>query len=62
MRQPTSGAADGSSSAMITVMISGKRIFSVFDTGRSWRILILRSFSEVSMRMIGGWITGTRAM
>ena len=62
MRQPTSGAADGSSSAMITVMISGKRIFSVFDTGRSWRILILRSFSVVSMRMIGGWITGTRAM
>ena len=54
MRQPTSGAADGSSSAMITVMISGKRIFSVFDTGRSWRILILRSFSVVSMRMIGG--------
>ena len=47
---------------MITVMISGKRIFSVFDTGRSWRILILRSFSVVSMRMIGGWITGTRAM
>ena len=52
MRQPTSGAADGS--AMITVMISGKRIFSVFDTGRSWRILILRSFSEVSIRMMGG--------
>ena len=62
IRQPISGAALGSSSEIITAMISGKRMRSSFDTGRSVRILIPRSFLLVSARMMGGWITGTSAM
>ena len=62
IRQPISGAALGSSSAMMTVMTIGKRIRSSFDTGRSVCMRIFRSFSLVSIRMMGGWITGTRAM
>ena len=62
MRHPTNGAALGSSSEMITAMISGKRIRPSFETGRSVRILMPRSFLLVSARMIGGWITGTSAM
>ena len=40
----------------------GKRIFSVEETARGGRILIRRSRDEVSRRITGGWITGTRAM
>ncbi len=62
IRQPTSGAALGSSREMMTAIRMGKRIFSVFDTVRSCDMRIERSFFEVSIRMMGGWITGTRAM
>ena len=40
----------------------GKAIFSRFETGRSWVMVISRSRFEVSSFMIGGWISGTRAM
>ena len=62
IRQPTSGIALGSSRAMTTEMMIGKRIRSVFDTGRSVRIRIARSCLLVSSRMMGGWMTGTSAM
>ena len=47
---------------MMTVMTIGKRMRSSFDTGRSVCIRMARSFLVVSARMMGGWITGTRAM
>ena len=62
MRAPISGAAEGRRIAQIVITITGKMIFSIFDTGLSWDILIFLSFSEVRAFMIGGWITGTRAM
>ena len=62
IRQPINGAALGRSNEMITAMTSGKRMRSSLETGRSVCILILRSFSVVSARMMGGWMTGTRAI
>ena len=62
IRHPISGAADGRMRATIAVMMIGKTIFSVLDTGRSCPIFIARSFLVVNARMIGGWITGTRAI
>ena len=40
----------------------GNSTFSIGCTGRTWCILILRSASVVSARMIGGWMSGTSAM
>ena len=54
--------SDGTSIATKTVTTIGKRIFSVFETGRSSFILIIRSSFVVSAFIIGGWITGTRAI
>ena len=45
---------------MATMM--GKMILSVLVTERSCFITTVRSFLEVSAFMMGGWITGTRAM
>ena len=42
--------------------IIGNTTFSVLDTWRGGFILINRSFFVVKARIIGGWITGTRAM
>ena len=62
IRQPTRGAAEGTSRATKMVTTKGKMIFSVLETLRSGRMTILRSSSLVSARMMGGWITGTSAM
>ena len=59
---PTSEAASGRSSETITVTITGKSIFSSFETGRRVSITTLRSFFVVSARIIGGWMTGTSAI
>jgi hypothetical protein len=40
----------------------GKMIFSCLVTGRGAGIRIRRSLRVVNSFMIGGWITGTRAM
>ena len=56
---PINGAVDGKIRQTTTVMITGNRIFSSLDTGRSCSILILRSFSVVNNFIIGGWIIGT---
>ena len=40
----------------------GKIIFSFWLTGRGGAMRMRRSFFEVSISMIGLWITGTRAM
>ena len=62
IRQAMSGAAEGTNSATKTVTTTGKKIFSFLLTSRRGFITICRSFSVVSAFMIGGWITGTRAM
>ena len=54
IRQPTSGAADGSSSATRMVTTMGKIIFCVLVAGLSCSMTILRSFSVVRARIIGG--------
>ena len=59
---PNSGAAVGSNNATMRNRTSGNRMRSVFDTSRSWVISIRRSASVVSARMIGGCISGTKAM
>ena len=45
-----------------TALTEEVRILSSLDTGRSCDILILRSLSVVSARMMGGWMIGTRDM
>ena len=62
MRQPSSGATDGSSRMTKMVTMMGNRIFCVLETGRSCSILILRSSSVVSRRISGGWMSGMSAM
>ncbi len=51
---PTRDAAEGTSSAVKIVTTIGNMIFSVFETGRSCCISILRSFLVVRSFMIGG--------
>ena len=62
IRQPTSGAAEGSSRLTMMVTAMGKMIFSRLLTGRSCSMTISRSFLVVRARMMGGWMTGTSAM
>ena len=56
---PTSGAVVGRINTTTIVTITGKRIFSSFETGLSCSILIFLSFSVVRSFIIGGWIIGT---
>ena len=51
---PTSGAVVGRIIQTTIVTITGKRIFSSLDTGRSCSILIFLSSSVVKSFMIGG--------
>ena len=62
IRQAISGPAEGTSRATNTVTTMGKRIFSRLDTSRRGRMTISRSALVVRTRMMGGWMTGTRAM
>ena len=59
---PTSGAAAGIRRTTSIVTAIGKIIFSFFDTGLSCSITASRSFFVVRSFIIGGCITGTRAM
>ena len=59
---PISGAAVGRKATTTASTISGNRMRSRRDTGRSCCIAIRRSRSVVSARMIGGWMIGTSAM
>ena len=59
---PTRGAVVGRIRHTTMVTITGNRILSSLDTGRSCPILIFRSFSVVNSFMIGGWIMGTSDM
>ena len=59
---PTNGAVVGRITHTTIVTMIGNRILSSLDTGLNCSILILRSFSVVRSFMIGGWITGTKAM
>ena len=62
IRQPIKEAAEGTRKDTKMVTMMGNSTFSVLETGRSCFILILRSASVVRAFMMGGWITGTRAM
>ena len=62
IRSPTRGTAAGKSKPQDTVAMIGNRTRSVRLTGRSWAILMPRSFFVVHMRIMGGWISGTRDM
>ena len=62
IRQAMRGPAEGTSRATKIVTTMGKMIFSFLDTCRRGFMTICRSFSVVSSFMIGGWMTGTRAM
>ena len=62
MSAPMSGTAEGSRRPQRMTTTSGKTTFSIFLTGRSCFMWILRSASVVHSFMSGGWMTGTRAM
>ena len=62
IRQAIRGPAEGTSRATNTVTMMGKMIFSRRETSRRGRMTIRRSSAVVRARMMGGWMTGTRAM
>ena len=62
MRQPISGAVEGSSRITKVLTTIGKIIFSVFDTSRACTILTLRILSVVMSFMMGGCMSGISAM
>ena len=59
---PKSGSADGLMKVVSNKPTIGKMTFSVLPTIRGSFIFIKRSSLVVSKRMIGGWMTGTKAM
>ena len=59
---PINGAAEGSNRETKMVTTMGNTIFSALETGRSCFMTIRRSALVVSAFMMGGWITGTRAI
>ena len=59
---PTRTAASGTMRETMMVTMMGKMILSVLVTVRSCFITTVRSFLEVRAFMMGGWMTGTRAM
>ena len=59
---PSSGIPDGTMKAVSRKPMIGKSFFSTGETGRGGFMRIRRSFFVVSSRMIGGCITGTRAI
>ena len=59
---PNKGNALGEINVVSKRPIIGNSIFSSLVTDRGGFILITRSFLLVSSRIIGGWITGTRAI
>ena len=59
---PIRGAALGTNRMQSRTTRNTKTIFSLRDTSRNCFILILRSSTVVSARMIGGWMIGTNAM
>ena len=62
VKAPIRGQASGRNIIQSPNTTSGKTIFSRFETSRSCFISILRSASVVKSFIIGGWITGTRAI
>ena len=59
---PISEVASGRIRQMTMETITGKRICSVLETGRSCSILTALSFFVVQSFMIGGWMKGTSAI
>ncbi len=59
---PSSGRAPGAMNEHTARPTMGKRIFCSGVAAGAGFIRIRRSFRVVSRRMMGGWITGTRAM
>ena len=59
---PSNGNAPGEIKVVKIKATIGKMIFSSLLTERGGFMRITRSFLEVNKRMMGGWITGTRAI
>ena len=60
---PISGRPWGAISPPITVTAIGKTILALLETGLILGFITsVRSFSDVNILIIGGWITGTRLM
>jgi hypothetical protein len=59
---PRRGNALGDIKVVSNNPMIGNRIFSSLETDLGGFIFICRSFLLVSSFMIGGWITGTRAI
>ena len=59
MNMAISGAIGGTMRQIISVAARGKRILSDRETGRSWCMIMVRSFLVVSSFIIGGWMMGT---
>ena len=59
---PTSAETSGTSRMQKIATTSAKISFSSLETFLRLFILILRSFSVVKRRMMGGWIIGTNAI
>jgi len=55
-------APPGAMIAVTKKVITGKNIFSFLETWRGGFMRIRRSLGVVSSFMIGGWITGTKAI
>ena len=59
---PSRGIPEGTTKQVRSRPTIGKMIFSLWATARAGFIFMRRSFLVVSNRMMGGWITGTRAI
>ena len=59
---PSNGIPEGTTKQVSRSPTMGKMIFSFCDTARAGFIFINRSCLVVSSRMIGGWMSGTKAM
>ncbi len=59
---PNRGRPEGTRKAVSRMHNSGKSTFSRWLTARGGRMRMRRSLGVVSRRMMGGWITGTRAI
>ena len=59
---PMRGALEGTAREARIPVASGTRIAAVWDTGMAWGMSMARSCFVVSIRMMGGWMMGTRDM
>jgi hypothetical protein len=59
---PMRGAQEGTAREAPRPVMMGKRITAVRETCLAWGMSMARSLRVVSIRMMGGWMMGTRDM